>query len=114
MALHCGCRLGFLDHLYNKRHAIAYAVGLITEVPITLCGGHYEPPKTFQLETNADTQSLPPVVIKAEPINLFFVSEYSQHNADKILLSETRSAYFQNLYQLVSVKQVFHPPSEIV
>jgi hypothetical protein len=114
MALHCGCRLGFLDHLYNKRHEIAYAVGLIAEVPIALCGGHYDPPKTFTIKPNSEAQSLPPAFIKAEPINLFFVAEYSQHDGEKILLNETQSPYFQNLYQLVLVKPVFHPPSVVV
>jgi len=37
MVLHCASRLGILSHVYKQRHEIAFALGLIDEIPIALC-----------------------------------------------------------------------------
>jgi hypothetical protein len=113
MTLHCGCRLGFIDHLYNKRNEIAYAIGLIAEIPIALCGSKYQHHRTFKIEVNTSAHTVPPMLIKAEQINLFFVSEYSHSNSEMVLPDNSQPAHIKNLYQLLLVKPIFHPPAEI-
>jgi hypothetical protein len=111
MVVHCGCRLGFIDHLYNKRQEIAYVLGLITEIPMSVCGSNYEHPKTFEVEIHTDSHSVPPLVIKAEAINLFFISAYSHPDFEKVLLYKNSSFHSADLYQSALIKEAFRPPT---
>jgi len=62
-----------LDRLFQKRHELAYAIGLIEEVPIAMCNSDYDFNQGLKIETRDDSQSIPHVVVQAKEINLFFV-----------------------------------------
>jgi hypothetical protein len=114
MALHCACRIGFVDHLYNNRYKIAFSTGLIVEIPIALCGSKYEHSKTLKIETSDNADAVPLANIKTDPINLFFVTAYVHPNSRRVLIDASASFQGTNLYRLTLVKGIFHPPSSRV
>lgn len=73
MTLHCASRLGVLSYVYENRHAVAFNLGLIKEVPIAVCSSDYEGDKTLVITTPDDTdKSLPTAISQAQEINLYF------------------------------------------
>jgi hypothetical protein len=110
MVLHCAGRLGFIDHIYSKRKEIAFAIGLIAEVPISLCGSNHDHAKTF-IAVQCETNTVPALVIKAETINLFCVSKYCHRVVDRNILYKTSLVYLPDLYRSITIKPVYHPPS---
>src|SRR4051812_4146203 len=113
MVLHCAGRLGFIDHVYNKRKEIAFAIGLITEVPISLCGSNHDHAKTF-VAVQCDATTVPALVVKAEAINLFCVPEYYHSDLDSNILYKTSLIHLPDLYRSVTIKPLYHPPSQLV
>jgi len=110
MALHCSCKLGFVDQLYQNRNEIAYTVGLIAEIPIAMCNSDYDFNQGLNIETH-DSDSVPQPLFQVREINLFFVSE--------LQLQSSRQADFDggpitsplNLYSSTWAPNIFHPPS---
>lgn len=72
MMLHCASRLGILSYLYQERHSIAQAVGLIQEVPIALCSSDYDFNQgLLSIQDHNDSETLPVTFGHAHEINLF-------------------------------------------
>lgn len=109
--LHCVSRLGVLSYLYEKRNDIAYAAGLISHVPITLCTEKHDVLKDL-LKLNSDQErgEVPAKFPIAQDITLFppTVPDYNQsaglqgvEKKTKLYYQEDLSNYFQD---------IFHPP----
>ncbi|MFM7859349.1 MAG: hypothetical protein ACKO96_47355 [Flammeovirgaceae bacterium] len=111
MALHCGCRLGFLDLIYQKRHVIAYTIGIIEEVPIAMCNSDYDFNKGLKIDTKEEKSTSPASSLQAHEINLFFASpfinlpENSMRTLGKIF--PAMSDPLTNQY----LPSIFHPPA---
>ena len=112
MALHCACRLGFLDQLYQQRHTISHAIGLIEEIPIAMCSSDYDPREGLMVETQQEDSSLPTPLVQANEINLFF---YSYSTPPLLNNSITLELVFtledENLIHR-DFASVFHPPTQ--
>jgi hypothetical protein len=112
MLVHCLCRLGFIDHLYEKRNKIAHYFGLIREVPMSICGSKYQHAKTFTIETKTSSESIP-LNTKTHEINLFFVPKFSQTECVRVLLPKSFAIAYTDNYHFCFVFAFFHPPSTI-
>jgi hypothetical protein len=110
MLLHCSGRLGLLDQLYGSRFVIAYSIGLIDEVPITVCNGEYDTRSAFTIETSDHSHSSLPSKFQVREINLFTVKVLSHIDFIPLSLSTPGQA-FDDLYALILTKPIFHPPS---
>lgn len=71
MMLHCASRLGLLSYLYQERHAIAHAVGLIQEIPIALCSSDYDFNQGLSIQVHDDSETQPVTFGHAHEITLF-------------------------------------------
>jgi hypothetical protein len=108
MVLHCASRLGVLSHLYQKRHHIAKAVGLIVEVPIAMCSSDYYGDQ-FVVQDQDMSDALPAMIVALE-INLFIhTEEVVIHHADGVpVIHQTAVAYS---LKAPPPSAIFHPPS---
>lgn len=70
MMLHSASRLGILSRLYEERHSIALAVGLITEIPIAQCGSDYDFHTGLTVQYD-DQKTTAGTLAQAHEINLF-------------------------------------------
>jgi hypothetical protein len=109
MALHCGCRLGFLDHLYQKRHEIAYTIGLITEVPMAMCSSDYDLDRGIKVET-IETEGRIPVSLLTHELDVFCIPCVQLPHRDLVLFEEHHDSYIDTFYQSLRFP-IFHPPS---
>ena len=111
MVLHSASRLGVLSYLYQQRREIAYAVGIIAEIPIAMCSSDYDLNSGLSI-VSADKSDLstPPALIEAKEIQLFFSRHLSFNNPNR---SESKI----NEVFLIEAKysspplSIFHPPS---
>lgn len=71
MMLHCASRLGVLSYLYQERHSIAHAMGLIQEIPIALCSSDYDFNQGLIIQDHGDSENLPVTFGDAREIILF-------------------------------------------
>jgi hypothetical protein len=110
MILHCAGRLGLLTGIYQQRHQIAQALGLIAEIPIAMCNSEYSFNQELRIEIDdVNEESLPSAYQAREIIlfcyhNLFQVSVKSFISAQKDFLS-----YVTNLYESPE-RVIFLPP----
>ena len=111
MTLHCACRLGILDQLYQKRNEIAYALGLIVEVPIAMCSSDYDFDQSLKITTTDSSHSLPAHSIQTKEITLFFVTVYHYNVPQQVISPGGLAANQINLYDLDLVSSIFHPPA---
>jgi hypothetical protein len=111
MALHCTCRLGFLDKLYQQRYTISYAIGLIEEIPIAMCNSNHDFGQGLMIDTQREDTSLPTPLVQTHEINLFFssVSTPQLHN-NSITLELIFTLEEDNLIHS-DFTSVFHPPT---
>jgi hypothetical protein len=111
MMLHCACRLGVVDRVYKKRNEIAFSMGLIAEIPISICSSDYKTTHSFKQQSSDDEDALPALVFKTEFINLFFVPAYK--HPDKNNITVNLDAFFTSvdLYKFKLPHSIFHPPS---
>jgi hypothetical protein len=111
MTLHCFSRLGVLSYVFEKRHEIAYSLGLIADIPIAMCSSDYDFTPGLTVQEADGVQSLPQHVTQAQEIILFFHTV-----ATDIILGEAviLMMAFDNrddaLYPS-PLLSVFHPPS---
>lgn len=110
MVLHFGYRFGLVDHLYKKRHEIAYAIGLIAEVPIALCGSQYDFGSMLKIENQDESQGIPYTLTESREINLFFISPVDFVNDRKIISPSVFNMLPFNLYRSLPGIDIFHPP----
>lgn len=113
MGLHCGCRLGFLDQLYRCRYAIAISIGLITEVPIPICSSHHDYRTGLTIKIAGQSESIPPLNIRTEAINLFIVAPYSLPESLKAIPAMRSPLALGDLYKLVLANRLFRPPASV-
>ncbi len=111
MALHCGCRLGFLDLLYQRRHQIAQAFGVIEEIPMTMCNSDYDFEKGLKVEASNDSHSSLPLSHLVKEINLFPISLFDYTTLTKSLLSSRILFWQTDQYSFILAISIFHPPS---
>ncbi|HZX73350.1 MAG TPA: hypothetical protein VFE57_02950 [Cyclobacteriaceae bacterium] len=109
MIAHCASRLGVVSFLYQKRHAIAYSMGVIAEVPIAMCTSDYDFGKGPNIETSS-SEAAAPITILAQEINLFFVAQLEMQKPQSQLLSNDFSDSSIDHYRLNSLTQIFRPP----
>jgi len=111
MTLHCASRLGALSFLYEKRHAIAYAVGLVIETPIAMCSSDYDVRDGLVIEDGEADDSIPPILSQAHEIQLFISDAAPLLKNKSIALPLLKFSIFQiSVYQSPS-RAVFHPPA---
>ncbi len=111
MVLHCACRLGFLNELYQKRHSIAYTIGLIAEVPIAMCASDFNFVKNLTIDIEKEHSALPSPTFKTTEINLFYLSitfhirKFFIEVPNKLITYTTEKKYTPPDFS------IFHPPS---
>lgn len=109
MVAHSASRFGALSFLYEKRHAIAYSIGLIAEIPIAMCNSDYDFGNGLKFK-DSQSQHAMPVCMQAHEINLFYVSNLSLTEPKKILLSQNQVLANSGNYCQISLNSVFRPP----
>jgi hypothetical protein len=109
MGLHCSSRIGFLSYLYQQRHEIAYAFGLIAEIPIAMCSSDYNFQTEDVLQDDSDYASLP-LAIHASEINLFINKPVVSTNFTAVLIRPINyQPYTENMSSFLQTK-IFQPP----
>jgi hypothetical protein len=111
MTLHCACRLGVIDRVYKKRNEIAFAMGFIAEIPISICSSDYKTTHSFKLDKSDVNEAVPGLVFKTEYINLFLIQAYKHPDKETIALNQNSFCALVNLYKFALSRGVFHPPS---
>lgn len=112
MVLHCASRLGILSQVYQKRHTIAYTVGLIAEIPIALCGSDYDPSDKLYIQSEDAGEALPVNFTQAEEINLFIENgALAVMPGWLFITADGPYRYHSSLYPSPSFR-IFHPPSK--
>lgn len=114
MTLHCASRLGFISYLYSQRHQIAYSLGLISEIPIAICGPDYfasQAPLVIQ-DTAEDDQNLPASLSSAREVQLFLQLS-PNHIFDQTGTDLNHSTEYQASGYPPPVVPFFHPPAVI-
>lgn len=111
MMLHCASRVGFLSYVHQQRHEIAFALGLITEVPMAMCSSDYDfsDGLSIHVSDNDDTarQTLP----MAFEINLFCVAvEMPDLAAKEVGSNATYTSRGSSPLQ-GCLRSIFHPPA---
>lgn len=112
MVLHSASRLGVLSYLYQQRHEIAYAIGVIAEIPIAVCNSDYHPNNNLVIVTSDDeTPGTPPAIISAREIQLFIVTALDHvHPSRTMALVTHDSPMIERRYSSPALS-IFHPPS---
>ena len=111
MVLHSASRLGVLSYVYSQRHEIAYAIGLIAEIPIAMCSSDYHFNSGFTV-VNADHSDLstPPVLIEAKEIQLFFSELLNLNDPERSECKNAKAFQVETTYSSPPLS-IFHPPS---
>lgn len=112
LLVHAGSRLGILENLYQKRHKIAFSIGLTNQYPITMCSSDYHFGKKLSLQFSKDPHAPSlPTFSKAQEIQLFHssfglaFSFFCSLNDRKTSIESTFNRYVQPIFS------IFHPPS---
>ncbi len=113
MALHSGYRVGILDQLYQKRHEIAYTIGIIAEIPIAMCNSKFDFSEGLQITTQDEPEAAPQSVLQTREINLFFILAFQLPCAPEIQLNRERVMIASDLYKLTLGASIFHPPTSL-
>lgn len=111
MVLHSASRLGVLSYLYKQRHEIAYAVGIIAEVPMAMCNSDYHFTNDLVIvAAEDDAGTIPPAIVNAKEIQLFFVNTISIDSQRQISQVVHESTVIVQRYSPPALS-IFHPPS---
>jgi hypothetical protein len=112
MVLHSASRLGVLSYFYQQRHEIAYAIGLIAEVPIAMCSSDYHVSNDLVIVSHDDaTGTVPPAIISAKEIQLFFVNTLDDVRPSRSIAIITHESPFIEKRYSPPALSIFHPPS---
>jgi hypothetical protein len=113
MTLHCASRLGVLSYLYEKRHSVAFTIGLISEVPIAMCNNDYDFNEGLVIQEDTERDStLPPIAFHTQEIHLF-CNDFTDLSADAnrfALQIDNSSVVIDHTYNTPALS-IFHPPS---
>jgi len=110
LLLHCCSRTGLLSYLYEQRHEIAYALGIIDEVPIAFCGAAYYNDQGIVVQTETQHESIPPVLRNATEIILFFSFPETPIQVRQPLLSDGPSSVYHVSSYEAPAQGLFQPP----
>lgn len=112
MVLHSASRVGFLSYLYQQRHQIAYSLGFIEEVPVTVCSSDYDFNQDLIIDSADESDStLPVAMLMANEIHLFFINHtVDMHPQLSFLRENTIPRVVERIY-LPPTLSIFHPPS---
>lgn len=113
MTLHCACRLGVLDSLYQQRNEIAYAIGLIDEVPIAMCNSDYDFDERLKIDVKEDNSSLPLRFPQVQEINLYFKFTEITIIPGFQSISKISLCHFLIGEYIAPLNSIFHPPSSL-
>jgi hypothetical protein len=104
-------RLGVISYLFENRHSIAVAAGLLVEKPIATCSSDYFPDKTICIIDHPDEASTSVRFIQAQEINLFF--QYVELTIQPLppLLPSHHQILSNDQYFPPLLSGIFHPPS---
>ena len=111
MTLHCFSRLGVLSYIFEKRHEVAYALGLIAEVPIAMCNSDYDFTPGLVIDQVQDEHPSPQSLSHAQEIILFIHTvrvELNPQSAEPF--TKGFDLRHEGKYASPSLS-VFHPPS---
>ncbi len=111
MTLHCAGKLGLLDELYQKRLDIAFSLGLIREIPIAMCSSDYDFNGGLKIVSHDNSHAVPLSLTQTREINLFYTSVYYHTRPTSVIISRPTSIHPVDLYGLMLVTTIFHPPS---
>jgi len=113
MTLHCASRLGVLSYLYEKRHSVAFKIGLIAEVPIAMCNREYDFGKGLVIHDNDSGDStIPPAIFHAQEIQLFITSiPQLELKTDWLAINSSRQLFPDSSRYSSPSLSIFHPPS---
>jgi hypothetical protein len=102
-----------LDDVDEIKTEIAFAVGLIKEIPIPLCSNDYnERSITFHGKDNDGGTTIPISSIKAHPINLYCVEIRDHHQ--KLVPALTEHMTFPiRYYDSLMAKPLHQPPAAV-
>lgn len=109
--LHCTSRLGILSYLYQNRHHIAVAIGLIEEIPIATCSHEYHFSKNLIIQhASEETQErIPENLSPAMEIVLFVHQAITNIPSNDVMEQAQRSLYVE-VYYLQPLISIFRPP----
>ncbi|MBL0740680.1 hypothetical protein [Chryseolinea lacunae] len=112
MVLHCASRMNFLSYLYAQRQEIAFALGLIDEIPIAVCHHDYDFDKGLTIVTHdSDKSHLPPTLSQAREIILFFQFDLVRVDPrSEITLANHLTILHHKKYTSPGFP-IFHPPA---
>lgn len=106
MITHCAGRLGFLSYLYQQRHEIANALGLMEEMQIAVCGSEFQPEANLVFSADDTDESVPPQLVEVREIQLFFQFKLAgcEQPAGLLLLGDVAN----------TAHQLFEPPRPVI
>ena len=102
--------MGILSYVFEKRHAIAYSIGIIAEIPIALCNADYDFSGDLKIQDADEDQSMP-YFASAQEINLFFISAFELEQAPSHLELSKAETFCSDLDYHSPTNSIFHPPS---
>jgi hypothetical protein len=112
MVLHCASRLGTLSYLYEKRNDIAFSIGLISEIPMSMCSSNYQFSKKLFLQQEDTKQHAPISFSGVQEIVLFSpVDVLSLTERNPLHYTAVKFKFLLQHY-LTPHLDIFHPPSE--
>jgi hypothetical protein len=113
MVLHCASRVGFLSYLYQQRQEIAYALGLITEIPIAMCSSDYDFNDDLVIHAPHHENSSGQTIPVALEITLFFSAiTLSLTMPEKGEVVENQN-FFCSRALTGCLQAIFHPPAHL-
>jgi hypothetical protein len=111
MMLHCASRVGFLSYLQQQRHEIAFALGLITEVPIAMCSSDYDFSDGLSIHVSDHDDAARQTLPMAFEINLFCVAvEMPVFAAKEVGNNAAHTSRWSSPLQ-GCLRSIFHPPA---
>lgn len=113
MMLHCASRVGFLSYLYQQRHEIAFALGLIAEVPIAMCSSDYDFSDDLSVHVSDNDEAARQTLPMAFEINLFCIAEEIPDLAVKEAGNTPGTPHDWSCPRAGCLRSIFHPPARI-
>lgn len=101
MTLQCASRIGVLSYVYQQRHALAYQIGILAEIPIAMCNSDFDFDQGLHIEEQKDASTTLPVssLLQAREINLFIESSCFD-TRKQLCLDQRQSAAVRNQQKL--------------
>lgn len=111
MTLHCASRLGILSYLYQKRHHIAHAIGLIAEVPIAMCSSDYHFDKNLIIhDASEEAQEREPAGLAPASEIVLFVQPIATAISSIPITDQSQCSLYVETSYLSPVISIFRPP----